>query len=66
MAEATQSIQPTSRIIHLGRKDVAKAEVLLARHLGRKEIKAQWTRMGRQITAVDAVAGLHPVPQTPS
>jgi hypothetical protein len=56
MARATKSISKTSGIIHLLRKDRAKAEVLLTRRLARKEIKAQWKRMGKQITAVDETA----------
>jgi hypothetical protein len=42
--------KPTNRV---------EAEALLAtmvRHLVRQEIKAEWKRMGRLITAVDAVA----------
>jgi hypothetical protein len=56
MARAPRSISKTSKIIHILRKDRAKAEVLLTRHLARKEIKAQWKRMGKQITAVDETA----------
>ena len=51
MAQATQSIQPTSK----SRNRPAEAELATTvRWLARKEIKAQWARMGRQITLVDA------------
>jgi hypothetical protein len=43
--------------LRLVRKDArVKAEATLTRHLARKEIKAEWQRMGRRITAVDATA----------
>ena len=52
MTEATPSIQPTSK----SRNRTADAELATTvRWLARREIKAHWTRLGRQITLVDAM-----------
>jgi hypothetical protein len=60
MAQATTNIPKPKqlRLLRNKPKDRVEAEVLLAtltRHLARREIKAEWRRMGRQITPVDAV-----------
>ena len=53
------TIIPKPKQLRLVRKGRIEAEALLAimvRHLARREIKAEWTSLGRRITAVDAVA----------
>jgi hypothetical protein len=53
------TIIPKPKGLRLIRNSRVEAEALLAtmvRHLARKKIKAEWRRMGRQITLVDSVA----------
>jgi hypothetical protein len=53
MAQAAQSISKTSEIIHILRGNGDELATM-TRWLARKEIKAEWKRMGRQITYVDS------------
>jgi hypothetical protein len=52
MAQAAQSISKTSKIIHILRGHGDELATM-TRWLARKEIKAEWKRMGRQISLVD-------------
>ena len=54
MAQAAQRISKTSEIIHILRGNGDELATM-TRWLARKEIKAEWKRMGRQITYVDTI-----------